>query len=682
MDLHAHDPSLGDRVLEDPRRELARATEAAALLAAHAGAVEANPRGALPRVDVRIVGLMEEARVAISRRRAEHVDRLIAVRGLVQRVLPPRAVLDDGVFQCLRCSALVREPQVDDVFVTEPAECYADQGGCGLASNFRLVTREERGHASAYENVQHFHLQEPPDGAERASAPETLHCVLRGPLCGEARPGERVTVNAVLALESRRANGKRTREFDFRADVVSVERERTSYEEITATPEELEEMRRLAASRDLFDRLVASFAPTIHGRADVKLALLLQLFGGVTKHAEDGSRRRGNINVILVGDPGQGKTVMMKAAARLSPRGVFTNLKNSSGVGLIGGVVKDDKDSSAYVPGPAPLAHGGVLCVDEVDKGKPEDLDVLLDPMEDGVAHITKAGLPAIEVSADAAYLLGSNPKGGRFERGAPDLAQAIAVSPPIINRCDIVLILEDEVDEATDVRTARAVIDTTIAGGARAARAAGAPRVDTGLDAEAAASAVRPPLALEFLRKYVAFAKRSVVPQITADVGARLMSKYVLIRKRKSGAADSPVPLNARQLYSLIRLAEASARARLSPVVEEDDLDRAIHVFDVGYMRAATNARGEVDGDRMGAPVSHETRDVMRHLRGLVRDMTAERGGEGVPEDDIVARAIAGGMGREAVLSTLRKMKSLAQIVPRRGGWAVTFEAPGGARP
>lgn len=676
---------LAEWVIQEPDAAL---MEARRVFGEHAGA----------DLWVRIHGLPDDAARVIAHSSDPHaprplrdadIGRLVAVRGLVRRTTRVMSYITRAVFRCNRCGALLEVEQAspdsaeDNLSLKEPLACNEEEGGCGRDSKFRLVLQPTRGHKTLRVNGQRIDLQDNPDAVEGGREPGQISCYLFGDLVDAVRAGDRVTVNGILRAEPVRGRqGHRTRVLDWYVDASSIDVERVAYEDIVITPAEEEAFRELASDPSLFDKLVHSFAPSIHGLYDLKLATILQAFGGVEKFGRDGLRRRGDSHILIIGDPGKAKSVLLRAAAEISPRGIYTNAKTSSGVGLTASVVRDEKGvgNSGFVcvAGPAVLADRGRLALDEADKGEPEDLTALLECLEQGSVTINKAGIN-VRLNARFAAIVAANPDGGRFDPHR-EISDQIGLAAPFVSRMDYVFIVQDTGQEEEDLETATTILSAHIADGARAAGLSDDAARDLGvLDRlEEARNRVKPVLERDFVRKYVAFARRTVTPILTPQVEARIKGEYLLYRKRKGGSQENPVPLGPRQLEGIIRMSEQSARARLSRVVEPQDVDRALRIFQAGYLRAATDARGNIDADRLNGSQSHDYRSAYAAVRQVITDLSRDAPpGQEPSEDAILVESGRRGVGKEQAKAIFQRLRERGSIYYQGKGWKSTTYPP-----
>src|SRR2546422_2862048 len=280
---------------------------------------------------LRITGVPRDSRVQIRDLRAKHLGRFVAVEGLVRKATEGRPMVIDALFQCLRCGTVIKEPQEGQAF-REPMECYEDQGGCKRSANatkFKLL-----GEASRYTDTQKIEVQESPEGLRGGEEPQRLSAFTEDDLTGQINPGMRVILNGILRSSQKGKPGQKSTLFDIMLDVNSTEFEQVEFEEIEVTPEDVKRIEAEAADPDIYRKIVASIAPSLYGLTTEKEALALQLFSGVPKEMPDGRRIRGDLHVLLVGDPGTGKSELLSYMSRLSPRGIYATGKAASAAGL------------------------------------------------------------------------------------------------------------------------------------------------------------------------------------------------------------------------------------------------------------------------------------------------------------------------------------------------------------
>ncbi len=348
------DADLGLTLLEKPL---------AALYAAEEAIKRSIPPSDEPiALRLRVKGLPRDSRVEIRDLRSKHLGKFISLSGLVRKVTEVRPRVVEALFQCLRCNAVIKEEQEGQSF-REPLECYKDEGGCGRsagATKFVLLTENSR-----YVDTQKIEIQEAPEGLRGGEQPQRLAAYLDDDLTGKITPGARVILNGVLrSVQKGRAPAKSTL-FDLFLDVDSLELQQVEFEEIEVSPEDVAKIKKEAEDPEVFTKIVGSIAPSIFGLGTEKEALALQLFGGVPKVMPDGRRIRGDEHILLIGDPGTGKSELLAYMSRLSPRGIYASGQAASGPGLTAAAVRDEFGEGRWTleAGAMVLADKGLACL-------------------------------------------------------------------------------------------------------------------------------------------------------------------------------------------------------------------------------------------------------------------------------------------------------------------------------
>jgi replicative DNA helicase Mcm len=313
-------------------------------------------------IHLRVRTLPRDRRIPIRDLRAKHLGQYIAVEGLVRKSTEVRPRVTDALFQCLRCATIIKEPQDGQNF-REPLECYEEQGGCkrsASATKFKLLTE-----TSLYLDTQKLEIQESPEGLRGGQEPQRLTLYVEDDLTGHITPGQRIVMSGILRSVQKGRPGSKSTLFDIFMDVNSVEKEQVEFEEIEVTEEDARLIREAGSSPDILRMITASIAPSMYGMHVEKEALALQLFSGVPKLMPDGRRIRGDIHVLMVGDPGVGKSELLSYMSRLSPRGIYATGKAASAAGMTAAAVRDEFGEGRWTleAGALVLADLGLACL-------------------------------------------------------------------------------------------------------------------------------------------------------------------------------------------------------------------------------------------------------------------------------------------------------------------------------
>lgn len=642
-DIQLRDPDLADYILQRPRHSIRVGTNVLYQMD-----VTVEPK---PRLNLRVTGLPESSRTIPRELRAEHLGRLLAVEGLVKKVTEVRPQMEEAAFECKACGNLVHVLQEEDL-ISEPPMCDA----CEKTGNIWRVKEE----LSRFVDHQKVEIQETPEGLRGGAQPERLTIHLRDDLVHGVAPGDRIRMNGILVTEARRQGSQKRVEFNKVLEGVSIEHQQRQFQEIELDEEDERWIMETSQDPTVYDRFRRSFAPTIFGLEMEKDALILALFGGVAKHYKDGSRNRGDIHVLMVGDPGVAKSQLIRYLSKLAPRSVFTSGKSASAAGLTAAAVKDEFGEGQWTleAGALVMADMGVACIDELDKMSKDDQSSMHQAMEQQEISIAKAGISAT-LKSRCAVVGAANPKLGRFDEYEPIHAQ-INMPPALLSRFDLIFSLLDKPSRDNDARLAQHILKTHQAGEVREHRMANPLGAYTMEDEDSLMNKVEPEIEASLLRKYVAYAKRHIFPVLTDEALSRIQDYYVDLRN----SGDGGLPFTARQLEAFVRLAEASARIRLSQEATIDDAERAIRIVEY-YLRSVGVDRetGKFDIDVITTGVSHSQHDRLRAVQDIIRQLAKDSEKGFAREEDILEEAERAGVPSSEcrkALETLRRNNSV----------------------
>ena len=604
------DSALADLLLERPEEVVAAGQRAMRELLPVMGPDSEGLR-------LRVVGLPATAHRLIRAIRETDLNRFLGIDGIVRRVTEVRPQIRDAVFECIACRTEFHEPQDEASFVfREPLECPESQGGCGKTqgrTRFRLVAEE-----STYVDAQRIEIQEHPETLHHGAHPQGLSVLLTEDLTGKVLPGNRIILNGVLKSFQRASASRggviRNTTFDLMVLGNSYESKAVEYDEIAISPEETALIESFRGDPTVVDKLVLSLAPTIKGMEEEKEAIALQLFGGVEKRHSDGIRVRGDIHVLLVGDPGVAKSQLLRYVADVAPRGIYTSGKGATAAGLTAAAVKDDFAGGRWVleAGMLVLADGGMAMIDELDKMSAEDRSAMHEVLEQGTVSIAKAGITST-LNARCPVLAAANPKWGRFTNDRT-IAEQLDLPPTLLSRFDVIFSIKDVPDQARDRRLANKILASHL-------------EVETGVEGSAGARGAGAPFPPDLLKKYIAYARRNVRPVLTVDALTTLEDYYVKVR-RQGEEPNAPVPITARQLEALVRLSEAAARARLSSTVSVEDAKRATGIMENFLRRVSMTEEGKLDIDLTVTGTSHSQRERFEIAQRVMRELMEDHGG------------------------------------------------------
>lgn len=378
---------------------------------------------------------------------------------------------------------------------------------------------------------------------------------------------------------------------------------------LEVSEEEEREIKELASDPEIFNKLISSIAPSIFGYEQIKLGIALQMFGGYRKKRSDGTFSRGDIHILLVGDPGVAKSVMLKFVSTIAPKGRYIVGKAASQAGLTATVVRDEYLRGwALEAGAMVLANHGVACIDEMEKMTEEDRSSMHEAMEQQTVTISKANVQA-QLRAETSVLGAANPKFSRFDPYAP-VAQQIEMAPTLINRFDLIFVMKDLPERIKDEAIATHVL------------------------LEYRSAAARPAIEQDLLRKYIAYSKQKIFPKLTDKAVAEIKRFYVDLRNApaisEEAAYQRAIPISARQLEALIRLSEASARVRLSHKITREDAMRAIEIVHLFLLQVGIDKEtGAIDIDKIATGIPASERSKIVFVRDAIVRLESRTGKE-----------------------------------------------------
>jgi replicative DNA helicase Mcm len=508
--------------------------------------------------------------------------------------------------------------------------------------------------ASRFIDFQILRLQELPEDLPPGQLPHYVNVSIKQDLVDYARPGDRIVLTGIVRIEQERIAGVSKSEsalYRLRMDGNNVEfiggkgiksSRRTEREEISPDEEKL--VKSLAKNPDIYDRLIASFAPHIKGHALFKEAILLLIVGSTQRVLTDGTKIRGDINIFLVGDPGTAKSEMLKFCARIAPRGLYTSGRGSTAAGLTAAVVRDASGIFMLEAGAVVLGDQGLVCIDEFDKMRPEDRSALHEVMEQQSASIAKGGIVAT-LNARTSILAAANPMFGKYDI-FKNIYENVNLPIPLLTRFDLVFIVRDIPSQEKDRKIAQHIIS------------------QHGFSGTDTTSLID----IDILTKYLSYAKRGD-PALTKEAENLIMEFYLKMRNISGEDKENMITITPRQLEGLIRLATARARLLLKNQVEGEDADRAIYLFNEMLKNSGTDVNtGKVDiGVLQGRPKSEVSKlqmfmEILRSLEGEPKSS--------VPEQDFVDELVKSDkFSEEEARNYIRRMIRDASIYESKPG-------------
>ena len=394
--------------------------------------------------------------VEISGLRKEHLYRTVRLNGLVRKATPVRPRMEIGIFECDWENH--KNSYIQDFFtMREPTRCTAETCKC---AEFKL-----KENLSQFIDSQKVEIQEYPEDLPPGAQPERLTAYFESSLAHKIQPGDRVAIVGIIKPKSQFQGRRQKSEFDIYLYAHSIDEKIGEEENVEPTASELKEIKELSLQEDIAERIRDSIAPTIFGMNWEKRAVALQQFGGVTKELPDGTRIRGDIHMLMMGDPGLAKSQLLRSASRIAPRGVMATGKSTSAAGLTAAAVRDEFGEGRWSleAGTLVLASGGIACIDEIDKMSEEDRSSMHEAMEQQTISIAKAGINA-QLKSKCSVLAAANPKRSRFDMTLP-LPPQVNMPISLLSRFDIFFIITDDPDPERDNLLADKILNSHRAG-------------------------------------------------------------------------------------------------------------------------------------------------------------------------------------------------------------------------
>lgn len=629
IELAKFDPDLANELLDIPE-EVIKAAELS---------IEQFDLEDAKGLRVRFSNLPESQRVLIRDIRSKHIGKLVVVDGIVKQKSDVRPQVTSAKFECPSCGNVLNILQLEGGF-KEPSRC-----GCGRKGKFMLLSKE-------LVDAQGIVLEEVPESLEGGEQPKRINIFLKDDLVSpisERRtgPGSKICVGGMIKeVPIILRTGNKSIRFDLLIEANFVEGIEETFYEVEISDEEEEKIKELGEDPKVYQKLVNSIAPSIYGYGKIKEALLLQLMGGVRKIRKDKVVSRGDMHVLLVGDPGAGKSALLKRITSVAPKGRYVVGTGVSGAGITASVVKDEfLRGWSLEAGALVLASDGICVIDEMDKMGADDRSAMHEALEQQTISISKANIQATLI-ARTTVLAAANPKFGRFDPYGV-VADQIDLPPTLINRFDLIFPIKDLPEESKDKKLAEHI-----------------------LSLHQTPDLVEAEIPTDLLKKYIAYAKQKITPQLTDSALDEIKNFYM--KMRASGGGEEgirAIPISPRQLEALVRLSEASARIRLSGKVAKKDAKRAIELVEYCLMQVGFDKEtGKIDIDRIATGIPASTRSHILSVKEIISELEGKIG-KTIPIDDIVSESSAKGIKEEDVEEAIEKLKRSGDLFePRRG--------------
>ncbi|XP_042506697.1 DNA replication licensing factor MCM5 [Macadamia integrifolia] len=580
-DLNSFDSDLPDKLRFSPADYLPLFETAAAevltslrsRVAGETGEMEEPVRG-----EVQILLTSKEDCLSMRSLGAQYISKLVKIAGITIAASRTKAKATHVTLVCKNCKsvrAVPCRPGLGGAII--PRSCdHVPQPGEEPCPVDPFMVVPDKG---KYVDQQTLKLQENPEDVPTGELPRNILLSVDRHLVQTTVPGSRLTIMGIYSIyqaansSTSQKGAVAIRQPYIRVVGIEEPNETNSRGPSAFTAEEIEEFKKFASEGDCYKNICSKIAPSIYGHDDVKKAIACLLFGGSRKWLPDGVRLRGDINILLLGDPSTAKSQFLKFVEKTAPVAIYTSGKGSSAAGLTASVIRDNSSREFYLEGGAMvLADGGVVCIDEFDKMRSEDRVAIHEAMEQQTISIAKAGITTV-LNSRTSVLAAANPPSGRYD----DLKTAqdnIDLQTTILSRFDLIFIVKDIRMYSQDKLIASHII--------KVHASAGAPSSDGRVSKEE-----------NWLKRYIQYCRTECHPQLSDSGATLLKNNYVQIRQemrqQANESGESPaIPITVRQLEAIIRLSEALAKMRLSHVATDDNVLEAIRLFKTATMDAA----------------------------------------------------------------------------------------------
>lgn len=519
------------------------------------------------KVRISELPLVEELRSL----RQLHLNQLIRTSGVVSSssgVLPQLFMVK---YDCAKCGYILGPFYQDQSEEVKPGTCPECQSFGPFEIN-QVCT--------LYKNYQRITIQEAPGKVTAGRLPRSKDALLFGDLCDTCRPGDEIELTGIYS-NSYDSSLNTKNGFPIFATVIIANHVVRNDEKAATdamTEDDIKAINALSKDERIGERIIASIAPSVYGHDDIKRALALALFGGVTKNPGDKHKVRGDLNVLLCGDPGTAKSCFLKYVQGIAPRAVFSTGQGASAVGLTAYVKRSQLTKEwTLEAGALVLADKGVCLIDEFDKMNEQDRVSIHEAMEQQTISISKAGI-VTQLQARCSVIAAANPIGGRYDPSMT-FSENVDLTEPILSRFDILCVVRDTADPVADEHLARFVVASHMKNHPRATQADldNMKRTEEALAGSSNLAGVEK-IPQELLKKYIMYARQKFHPKLHNMDQAKVANMYSDLR-RESMATGS-IPITVRHIESMIRMAESHAKMHLREFVSEDDVNMAMRVM------------------------------------------------------------------------------------------------------
>ena len=506
---------------------------------------------------------------------ATSVQKLVVIQGIIVSATKPAIKASNLAVQCRNCGD-VKYLYVKSGYggVSIPRVCDKSKSqGADAKEKCPLDSYAPVAEYSQYIDIQSLKLQELPEMVPTGEIPRTFQLYCERYCVNKITPGTRLNVVGVYCVDDRNKDYSKERVSYIRVVGFDYENSKNGKHTFNFTQEEEQRFFNFAKDPKIYEKVTKSIAGAIHGLEDEKKAIACLLFGGCRKKLHEGVNLRGDINVLLLGDPSTAKSQLLKFVERVAPISVYTSGKGSSAAGLTASIIKDPSSGEFQLEGGAMvLADGGVVCIDEFDKMRAQDRVAIHEAMEQQTISVAKAGITTT-LNSRSSVLAAANPIYGRLD-DLKSIQDQIDFQTTILSRFDCIFLIRDIRDFKMDEIKARYVVDLNISGKIPEKKEDGE-------------------ISVNDLKKFIAYARMKCTPKLTIEAAGLLKNHYVKDRQKmveNKKNKKKGIPVTVRQLEAIIRLSEAIAKISLSPIVTVSHVEEAHRLFQKSTLNAASN--------------------------------------------------------------------------------------------
>jgi len=588
-DINEYDPNLRRNILQQPMDYIPAWQEALKDFIDHSQFSIDKQRVLLQEYKIGLKGSFGANRVTPQRLMSQSIGKMVCCEGIVTKVSLVRPKVRETVHFCEATQQFSTQKYRDSTALigSQTSSTYptTDNAGNNLTTEFGLST---------FSDHQKIYIQDMPERTEPGSMPQTIECILDDDLVDCVKPGDRVQIIGIYrALSGKRAIGTTSGKFHTVILVnnvikIGIGSRKTVDESLSAN--EIKQIKKMSKKQNIFNVLSNSIIPSIHGHDYIKKAIVLQLLGGITKDLENGTHLRGDINILMIGDPSCGKSQLLRGVMNIGKLVINTTGRGSSGVGLTAAVTMDkDSKEKKLEAGAMVLADGGIVCIDEFDKMTDIDRTAIHEVMEQQTVTIAKAGIHT-SLNARCSVIAAANPVYGMYDRYKKPF-ENIGLPDSLLSRFDLLFIVLDKIDTKIDRSISDHVLkmhltpyniadDIDLMGDGIMNDEDDEDDVDgqdVNIWSKQRVNKKQKIFTIEFVKKYIEFAKKQYRPTLTDEACEEIANKYAELREEER---NQTLPITARCLETIIRLSTAHAKLRLSKKIQISDVEAAMDIL------------------------------------------------------------------------------------------------------